>query len=306
MCCLTCKGGRALFVSRAYGQIPVSRALCSGFLTPIQILRILRGQDRHCSLLESDADNESWGRWSFLGLEPDMEIPCQGAGIRTVSERVEETGCPSGALRRLLTRHKSHRMDGLSPLRGGPVSHVAYGHVKYGAPIPRLNGHNQGQFYDMDLMLFCEENQDLRPLPSIGGQLHQLDWVRLVRLRHPLPRQPPELEPRADVVAGPEVGSDHHPGRRVCGPAGRRSVRIQYLPGGSDLAGQRRRPALRLVPGGRVTPPFLLAGGLMPGNIPQAMAWLDPLVIDLPAGWSPQRRKDRTKILAAVAAVRKE
>jgi phosphoribosylanthranilate isomerase len=51
-----------------------------------------------------------------------------------------------------------------------------------------------------------------------------------------------------------------------------------------------------------VSRPFLLAGGLNPDNIPQAIQAVHPYGLDLSSGVETERKKDRTKILAAVAA----
>ena len=50
---------------------------------------------------------------------------------------------------------------------------------------------------------------------------------------------------------------------------------------------------------------FLLAGGLTPENIPIAVARLHPYAVDLSSGVESGGRKDRDKILAAVAAARR-
>lgn len=52
--------------------------------------------------------------------------------------------------------------------------------------------------------------------------------------------------------------------------------------------------------------PYLLAGGLTPDNIPAAVAAVHPAGLDLSSGVETNCLKDRTKILAAVAAARKE
>ena len=50
--------------------------------------------------------------------------------------------------------------------------------------------------------------------------------------------------------------------------------------------------------------PFLLAGGLTPENIPEAVRALRPKLVDVSSGVETDRVKDREKILAAVRAAR--
>ena len=49
---------------------------------------------------------------------------------------------------------------------------------------------------------------------------------------------------------------------------------------------------------------FILAGGLTPESIPEAMRRLSPKIIDISSGVETDKVKDREKILAAVRAVR--
>jgi phosphoribosylanthranilate isomerase len=50
--------------------------------------------------------------------------------------------------------------------------------------------------------------------------------------------------------------------------------------------------------------PYLLAGGLTPQNLPQAIQGAHPYGVDLSSGVETDKVKDRAKVLAAVAAVR--
>lgn len=55
-----------------------------------------------------------------------------------------------------------------------------------------------------------------------------------------------------------------------------------------------------------VTRPYILAGGLTPENIPDAIARLRPYGLDISSGVETDKMKDFDKIKAAVAAARKE
>lgn len=53
---------------------------------------------------------------------------------------------------------------------------------------------------------------------------------------------------------------------------------------------------------GGIDRPFLLAGGLTPENIPDAIAQLHPFGLDISSGVETEKKKDPQKILAAVQA----
>lgn len=55
-----------------------------------------------------------------------------------------------------------------------------------------------------------------------------------------------------------------------------------------------------------VTRPYLLAGGLTPENIPDAVSRLHPYGLDISSGVETEKKKDFYKIQAAVAAARKD
>ncbi len=50
--------------------------------------------------------------------------------------------------------------------------------------------------------------------------------------------------------------------------------------------------------------PFLLAGGLTPENIPEAVRSMRPRLVDISSGVETDKLKDRDKIMAAVSAAR--
>ena len=145
-----------------YRRIPVCRELYSDRYTPVEVMRILRKASRHCYLLESVSQTEVWGRYSFLGYNPTMEITCTDGHMK-ITETDDEgqpkvTECqvshPGEVLRKILNRYKSPVMEGMPPFTGGLVGYFSYDYIKYSEPKLKLEDKEQQDLRDMDLMLF--------------------------------------------------------------------------------------------------------------------------------------------------------
>lgn len=67
---------KALANTGKYDILPVSCEILSDICTPIEALRILKNVSRHCYILESVSGDEKWGRYTFLGFDPKLEITC--------------------------------------------------------------------------------------------------------------------------------------------------------------------------------------------------------------------------------------
>ena len=63
-------------------RIPVKREILSDSLTTIQAIAKLRAASRHCFLLESAEPDEHWGRYTFLGFHPKLEVTCTNGLLR--------------------------------------------------------------------------------------------------------------------------------------------------------------------------------------------------------------------------------
>ena len=85
-----------------YDVLPVSCELLSDFITPIEALKILKHISSRCYLLESAAANETWGRYSFLGFDPKLEITCTNGLLKAGSLTVH-TDNPSAVIRQILS-----------------------------------------------------------------------------------------------------------------------------------------------------------------------------------------------------------
>ena len=175
-----------------YSILPVSCEILSDFTTPIETMRILKNVSRHCYMLESATADEKWGRYTFLGFDPIMDVTCTDGKITVISEKKKdmtfepgdsniryfeidkdafelqnaygqcrefteetyESNDPSGFLRNILAEYRSPRFDYLPSFTGGFVGYFSYDYLGYSEPSVRCDVEDTENFKDMDLMLF--------------------------------------------------------------------------------------------------------------------------------------------------------
>lgn len=139
--------------SGKYSIVPVSCEILSDICTPIEALKKLKNVSSHCYLLESVADREKWGRYTFLGFDPKLEITCSGKNMKIGDVKIE-TDDPSKQLRSILAEYKSPRLDYLPSFTGGLVGYFSYDFLKYSEPTVDIETEDTENFKDIDLMLF--------------------------------------------------------------------------------------------------------------------------------------------------------
>ena len=136
-----------------YDILPVSCELLSDFITPIEALKILKHISSHCYLLESAAADETWGRYSFLGYDPKLEITCTNGLLKTGNLTIH-TDHPFETIRQILGEYKSPRFDYLPSFTGGLVGYFSSDSFGYSEPSVRYDDKTDDTFKDLDLMLF--------------------------------------------------------------------------------------------------------------------------------------------------------
>ena len=136
-----------------YRIIPVSRTIYSDVRTPIEVLKILKSISKHCYMLESLEDSTNWGRYTFLGYDPQLEFTCAN-GIANLNGKSINTNNPNQYIRQILDEYKSPKFAYLPPFTGGLVGYFSYDYIKYSEPTLNLNANDEEKFKDIDLMLF--------------------------------------------------------------------------------------------------------------------------------------------------------
>ena len=132
---------------------PVSTELLSDMTTPVEVMRRLRNVSSHCYMLESVYGHEKWGRYTFLGYAPKLEITCIDGHMK-VGELSFETDDPGKYIQQVLDENRSAKFEGMPSFTGGLVGYFSYDYLKYSEKTLRLDAKDTEGFKDVDLMLF--------------------------------------------------------------------------------------------------------------------------------------------------------
>lgn len=144
---------KRIAASGSYRVLPVSTEILSDICTTIEAMKILKNVSTHCYMLESAQQNEKWGRYTFLGFDPKLEITCVNGEMKAGNIRIK-TDNPSDVLRQILADYRSPRFDYLPSFTGGLVGYFSYDYLGYSEPSVRCSVEDTEAFKDVDLMLF--------------------------------------------------------------------------------------------------------------------------------------------------------
>ena len=97
--------------------------------------------------------DEQWGRYTFLGFAPKLEITCIDGEMQIGNVKIE-TENPSEHIRQILADYKSPRFAYLPSFTGGLVGYFSYDYLGYSEPSVRCRVEDSEAFKDVDLMLF--------------------------------------------------------------------------------------------------------------------------------------------------------
>ena len=94
--------------------------------TPVEVMRILRKESRHGYLLESAGQTEQWGRYSFLGYDPSMEITCTDGKMRIrktslggwSEEELRTVDHPGQVFREIIDENRTPELPGIPTFTG--------------------------------------------------------------------------------------------------------------------------------------------------------------------------------------------
>ena len=220
---MTLEEVKKLTEDKTYGRIPLTREIYSDIRTPMEVLRVLKQVSTHCYMLESVEESKRWGRYTFLGFDPVLELTCRDGllrikGATTVEQQVEH---PGDAIRKILQENRSPKLPGLPTFTGGLVGYFAYDYIKYAEPTLKLEKEDEDSFQDVDLMLFdkviafdnfrqkiiliVNMKTDAPEQEYYKAQMELDKLVNLIRNGRPAPEQPLKLKGDFEPVFSKEA-----------------------------------------------------------------------------------------------------
>ncbi|MCM1056472.1 MAG: anthranilate synthase component I [Firmicutes bacterium] len=139
-----------------YGLIPLSTELFADICTPMEMVRILKKVSSHVFLLESADSDKRWGRYSFLGYDPLLEITCYEGAVKLKTALTTQTTGDDirSCIRNIVRENRSPELGALPPFTGGLVGYFSYDYIKYSEPGLKLDARDEEGFQDVNLMLF--------------------------------------------------------------------------------------------------------------------------------------------------------
>jgi len=127
-----------LELAATHDLTPVCRRLVSDTLTPVSAFYNLDTGGSAC-LFESVIGGENVGRYSFLAIEPYLELSARGQQVTVRDEQGErefQADNPLDELRRHLGGVKVAHLEDLPPFTGGAVGYAGYDVIRYVEHLP--------------------------------------------------------------------------------------------------------------------------------------------------------------------------
>ena len=114
--------------------------------TPVSLMLKLVGTAKNAFLLESVAGGEVRGRYSIIGMKPDLIWDCHGTTARVNRDArfddaafVDEPDDPLTSLRKLLDESRIEIPEDLPPMAAGLFGHLGYDMIRLVEHLPDIN-----------------------------------------------------------------------------------------------------------------------------------------------------------------------
>ncbi|MGN1037630.1 MAG: anthranilate synthase component I, partial [Ruminococcus sp.] len=133
-----------------YKVIPIKAEMYSDMKTPIQLMSGLRNASHHCFILESVDNTKRWGRYTFLGYDPILEVTCTNGFLQIKDKdgntEFYENANPKTYIENILKEYKSPKLSDYPTFTGGLAGYFSYDYIKYAEPSLNLDAEDNENF----------------------------------------------------------------------------------------------------------------------------------------------------------------
>lgn len=142
-----------------YKVHPVFYEIMSDSFTPIHIFKALQRGEENAFILESVSNGEQWGKYSFIGINPLMQIVIDKKNAYIfnkdgkISEKIND---PVAYLGKLLRNYTSPKLKNAPNLTGGLVGYFGYDTIRYVEPNLKNIPEDDTNMPDCHLFLYDE------------------------------------------------------------------------------------------------------------------------------------------------------
>ena len=119
---------------KGYKVHPVFYELMSDSFTPVHVFKALQRGEENAFILESVNNGAQWEKYSFIGINPVMEVIINKGTAKVIGEGKEETEKitePVSFLSGILENYTSPKLKNAPNLTGGFVGYFGYDTVRY-------------------------------------------------------------------------------------------------------------------------------------------------------------------------------
>ncbi len=119
---------------KGYKVHPVFFEIMSDSFTPIHIFKALQRGEENAFILESVSNGKQWGKYSFIGINPLMEVIIDKGNAQTIKDgkcETKEITNPVEFLGDILKDYTSPKSKSFPNLTGGFVGYFGYDTVRY-------------------------------------------------------------------------------------------------------------------------------------------------------------------------------
>jgi len=164
-------------LARKGNLIPVYKEIPADTETPVSaFLKLSQGKEgRYAYLLESVEGGEKWGRYSFLGNNPDWAIKYEENKLKLIKNnkiKIISNTDPFDFLRKLLAQYQPVAVPELPRFYGGVVGFIGYDMVRFFEKIPgpkpdKLKIPDLFFFFTDTLVIFDNLNHTIKVLSNV-------------------------------------------------------------------------------------------------------------------------------------------